>query len=254
MRRDAAHDTQESAMLDTTLPRRVLFGADGAGWSHPYGRAAFGVFYADGGDGADGGTDDGADDAGDDGGTDDDQDDDRDGDDQDDDQLGEKGRKALRALRKENRSLKAENRTLKSGTGKPAAKQDGRQGTGEGDDDPAEIRRLAREEAQAEVWADRVDAAAIAVAAGRLANPQLASRLLDLSDIPKNDKGRPDREAITELIDELLENEPYLAAKSATDTGRRFQGGADSGARKPAKKAAGSLGEAIEAKLAGKSG
>ncbi|MFJ2631066.1 hypothetical protein ACIO6U_03755 [Streptomyces sp. NPDC087422] len=247
-------------MLDTRLPRYLLT-LDGPGWSHPYPVGPFSpFFYKDGGDGGDdGGDDDGADDeGGKDDDSDDDQDDDRDGDDQDkdddgDDDLGEKGRKALRTLRRENRTLKAENRTLKgaASTKKPAAKD----GEGGKDDDQEEIRRQAREEAQAEVWADRVESAAIAAAAGRLANPQLAARLLDLSDVPKNDKGRPDREAITELIDELLEDEPYLAAKSATDTGgRRFQGGADGGARKPAKKSAKSLEEAVAAKLAGKSG
>lgn len=248
-------------MLDTRLPCYLL-ALDGPGWSHPYPTGPFSpFFYKDGGDGGDDGQgdDDGTDDKGDqDDDTDDDQDDDRDGDDQDDDGddgLGEKGKKALRALRKENRTLKAENRTLKgTSTGKKPSAKDGDDGK---DDDPEEIRRQAREEAQAEVWNDRVESAAIAVAAGRLANPQLAPRLLrdHLSDVPKDDKGRPDREAITELIDELLEDEPYLAAKSATDTGgRRFQGGADGGARKPAKKAAKSLEEAVAAKLAGKSG
>jgi hypothetical protein len=238
-------------MLETRLPRRLLLALDGPGWSHPYPAAPWSPLYADGGDGDDDGSQDDDSGADDKDGTDDDQDADRDGDDQDDDgdDLGEKGKKALRALRKENRTLKAQLRAPgRDAPKKPAAKDDGAK-----DDDPEEIRRQAREEAQAEVWNDRVESAAVAAAAGRLANPQLAARLLDLSDIPKNDKGRPDRDAISELIDELLEDEPYLAAPAKGD-GRRFQGGADGGARKPAKKAAASLGEAVAAKLAGTSG
>jgi hypothetical protein len=250
-------------MLDTTLPLHAVTGIQALGWRKP--RPSAGevdpqpIWPILGGDGTgdDGRDDDSRDDSGDtqDQDQDDSQDDDRDGDAQDDDtdaSLGEKGKKALRELRRENRQLKAQLRT------KPAA-TDGKPKTAKKDDDGAidadAIREQARQEAQAEVWNDRVEAAAVAAAAGRLANPQLAARLLDLSDIPENDKGRPDRAAITELIDELLEDEPYLAAKSATDdTGRRFKGGADAGARKPAKKAAANLGEAIAAKLAGTSG
>lgn len=208
---------------------------------------------SDGGEGGDGGDADAdADTDGNDG-----QDDAEDGaedsdgqDDADTKELGDKGRKALRELRRENRQLKAQLRTGARDATKGQGKKDGDQG----DDDPDTIRERAREEARAEVWGERVESAAIAAAAGRLANPQLAARLLDLSEIGENDKGRPDRNAISELIDELLEDEPYLAAKSATDTGRRFQGGADGGARKPTMKTAASLGEAVAAKLAGKSG
>lgn len=244
-------------MLKHTRTRMLAAVLDGGGWAHPY--ASPFVLYADGGgdggDGAgrtadDGGGDDGGD-QGDDG--DGDQDADRDGDDQDDDtdkDLGDKGKKALRELRRQNRELKAQ---LRQSGARDAAKTPTAK---DGDQEDADtIRERAREEARAEVWGERVESAAIAAAAGRLANPQLAARLLDLSDVGENDKGKPDREAITELIDELLEDEPYLAATSATgDKGRRFQGGADGGARKPTKKTAASLGEAVAAKLAGKSG
>ncbi|MGW2539428.1 hypothetical protein ACWC5I_00770 [Kitasatospora sp. NPDC001574] len=233
-------------MLDTTLPLHTLTGLRAVGWRGP----RFGedgpqpIWPIRGGDGTD---DDGQDDGdqGDDDETDDDQDDDRDGDDQDNEKdLGDAGKKALRELRKENRQLKAQ---IRQGTQQDKKKDDG--------DDPEALRTQAREEARAEVWTERVEAAAIAAAAGRLANPQLAARLLDLADIPTNDKGRPDREAISELIDDLLEDEPYLAAPSAKDTGgRRFQGDADSGARKTPKKSAASLGEAVAARLSGKSG
>lgn len=243
-------------MLNTRA-RTLATVLDGGGWAHPY--ASPFVLYADGGgDGGDGAgrsADDGGD--ADDGGQGDDgdgdQDGDRDGDDQDDDtekDLGDKGKKALRELRRENRTLKAQLRQQgnRDAAKKPAAK-DGDQG----DDDPEAIRERAREEARAEVWGERVEAAAVAAASGRLVNPQLAARLLDLSDVPEDDKGRPDRSAIAELIDELLEENDYLAAP-AKGEGRRFQGGADGGARKTPKKTAANLGEAVASALAGKTG
>ncbi|WP_050512972.1 hypothetical protein [Streptomyces sp. JS01] len=250
-------------MLNTRA-RTLAAVLDGGGWAHPY--ASPFVLYADGGgDGGDGAgrsADDGGD--ADDGGQGDDgdgdQDGDRDGDDPDDDtdkDLGDKGKKALRELRRENRTLKAQLRQHEKIVGaKPtSARRGGQGGDGDqGDEDPEAIRERAREEARAEVWTERVEAAAVAAAAGRLANPQLAARLLDLSDVGENDKGKPDRDAISELIDDLLEDEPYLAAQSAKDTGRRFQGGADGGARKTPKKTAANLGEAVANRLAGTTG
>ncbi|NUS53543.1 MAG: hypothetical protein HOV66_01585 [Streptomycetaceae bacterium] len=238
-------------MLDTTLPTHALTGLLAVGWrkARPGEDGPQPIWPIRGGDGT-GDDDQGDDDSGQDTGEDDadDQADDRDGGDQGDDDLGDKGKKALRELRKENRALRAQLRqTGEQGGRTPAKKNDG-------EDDAEALREQAREEARAEVWAERVEAAAIAAAAGRLANPQMAARLLDLSDIPKTDKGRPDREAISELIDELLEDEPYLAAQSARDTGRRFQGGADGGARKSPTKRAASLGEAVAARLAAQSG
>ncbi|MEU3255854.1 hypothetical protein [Streptomyces sp. NPDC006997] len=241
----------------TSVRTRTLAAALGASaWAHPYADPF--TCYADGGDGGGDGDQGGGDaDGGDDQDGDDDRDDDRDGDDQGDDadgDLGEKGKKALRALRRENRQLKAQLR--QAGSGAASSGGSGKGGStddGQGDDADA-IREQARAEARAEVWAERVEAAAIAQASGRLANPQLAARLLhdQLADIGEDDKGRPDKAAITELIDELLEDEPYLAVP-AKGAGRRFQGDADSGARKTTKKAA-SLGEAVANRLAGKTG
>ncbi|MFB8083697.1 hypothetical protein [Streptomyces sp. NPDC056013] len=238
--------------------RRMLAAiTDASAWAHPYADPF--TLYADGGaggDGDDGGQGDGSDsdDSGDTDGDGDRHGDGQDGDeddDQDDAKLGAKGIKALREMRRENRQLKAQLRQQGAkGTGRKPAAKDGDQ---DGDDtDPEAIRERAREEARAEVWTERVEAAAIAAASGRLANPNRVAQLLgeDLADIPKDDKGRPDREAISELIDDLLESDPYLAAPATGKGGRRFQGDADGGARKPAKKAAASLGEAVAARLA----
>ncbi len=235
------------------------------GWIHPYtdpftcyrdGGGDDGGGQGDNGDGdGDGDTDDGDDDDSDDDG--DDDQDDKDGD-QDDDKLGAKGIKALREVRRENRRLKAQLRERGDGdaSGRKQSAKDGKSDKGGDQDDAEAIREQARADARAEVWNERVEAAAIAEAAGRLANPSRVAALLgeDLADIPKDAKGRPDKEAISELIDELLETDPYLAVPAKGDTGRRFQGDADSGARKKTKKSAASLDEAIAAKFAGKTG
>ncbi|MFF1281057.1 hypothetical protein [Streptomyces sp. NPDC058299] len=246
-------------MLTRTRTHMLAAAAGAPGWAHPY--ASPFVLYADGGSA--GGDGDGGGQDGDDGGDDaDDQDDaDDEGDDSDgegdrdgadEDALGDKGKKALRELRRENRRLKSQLRQQDQGR-KPSAK-DGKGGD-EGEDDAETIRERAREEARAEVWTERVEAAAIAAAAGRLANPARVAQLLgdDLTDIPKDDRGRPDKAAISELIDDLLESDPYLAAPATGDR-RRFQGDADSGARKKTKKSAASLGEAVAARLAGTTG
>lgn len=245
-------------MLKHTRTRMLAAVIGEPGWAHPYSDPF--TCYADGGD-SDGGLGDDADGADDDGNGDDGDADGDDGgdqgdgkdDDQDDAKLGEKGVKALRELRRENRRLKAQLR--QQGNDDGGRKQSAKDGD-QGDDDAETIRERAREEARAEVWNERVEAAALAAAAGRLANPARVAQLLgdDLADVPKDDKGRPDKEAITELIDDLLDSDPYLAAPATGDKGRRFQGDADSGARKKTKKSAASLGEAVAARLAGKTG
>ncbi|MEW2161438.1 hypothetical protein AB0912_00275 [Streptomyces sp. NPDC007084] len=249
--------TLESAMLKHTRIRLLAAATGAPGWAHPYSDPF--TCYADGGDsegGGDGDGDAGGDDADDDDSDGDDGDaDDKDGDQDDEAKLGEKGLKALREVRRENRRLKAQLRERGDGdgSGRKASAKDGK----DRDQDDAEaIREQARADARAEVWTERVEAAAIASAAGRLANPSRVAALLgeDLADIPKDDKGRPDKDAISELIDDLLESDPYLAAPATGDKGRRFQGDADGGARKKTKKAAASLDEAIAAKFAGKSG
>lgn len=257
--------TLESAMLKHTRIRLLAAVTGAPGWAHPYSDPF--TCYADGGgsDG-DGGTDgDGDGDGGDDddsgdadGDGDDGDADDKDGE-LDDAKLGEKGIKALREVRRENRRLKAQLRERGDGdgSGRKTSAKDGKSGKDDdGQDDAETIREQARADARAEVWTERVEAAAIAQAAGRLANPSRVAALLgeDLADIPKDDKGRPDKDAISELIDDLLDSDPYLAAPATGDKGRRFQGNADGGARKNQKKTAASLDEAIAAKFAGKTG
>lgn len=65
------------------------------------------------------------------------------------------------------------------------------------------------------------------IAKGRLADPADALVYLDLEDFEVGDDGEVDSEAIEDAISDLLKRKPYLAA----DTGEKFRGGADQGAR-----------------------
>lgn len=67
-----------------------------------------------------------------------------------------------------------------------------------------------------------------AAAAGRLADPADALKLLDLSGFEVDDDGNVDEDAIAAAVAELVKNKPYLAAQG----GKRFEGAADGGARK----------------------
>jgi hypothetical protein len=71
--------------------------------------------------------------------------------------------------------------------------------------------------------------AVAAAAAGRLADPQDAMRLVDISDITVGDDGKVDSAKLKERIDKLLTDKPYLAASP----GGRSGSGAPSGARPP---------------------
>lgn len=62
-----------------------------------------------------------------------------------------------------------------------------------------------------------------AAAAGKLANPALAVKLIDLDSLEVDADGEVDEDAIAEAISALLEENPYLAAQGGTtqfDTAR----------------------------------
>lgn len=64
-----------------------------------------------------------------------------------------------------------------------------------------------------------------AAAAGKLADPADALRLLDLDDFDVDDDGETDAKAIAKAIDDLVKSKPYLAGKAGG------KGSADNGAR-----------------------
>lgn len=144
------------------------------------------------------------------------------------DALGDKGQKALRAMKdrvkaskKAEREAKAELERLKNSAGKTEEQLAEQQ------------QREQREAAILNKANERIVRSEIkSAAAGKLQNPALAIRLLDLSDFEVDEDGNVDEDEIAQAIDELLEREPYLAVQSGS--GPKFDSAR--GKRKVAKK------------------
>lgn len=162
---------------------------------------------ADGGDGQDGqggqgGDEDGQDDA----------------DPEGADDLGDKGKRALASMKGKWRSEREQRRDLQ----RRLAEKD-KDGDGDGSDD-AVTKATAAATAAANT---RIIKAEIRAAAARkLADPRDALRFLDLDQFEVDGDGEVDAEEITDAIESLIQEKPYLAAQG----GRRFQGGGDGGA------------------------
>jgi hypothetical protein len=139
------------------------------------------------------------------------------------DQLGDAGKKALDSMKSKWQKARDELKALKA-----------QQSAGKKDDDqqdPAELRKQLQAEARAEVLNERALDKVEAKAAKLFADPEdaralLASRVEDFVD-----DGQVDTDAIEEALKDLLKKKPHLAAATA----KRFQGGADGGARKGSK-------------------
>lgn len=87
-------------------------------------------------------------------------------------------------------------------------------------------RREAREEAQKSANERIARLEVKAALAGKVSNPALALRLIDISAIEVDADGEVDADAIDAAIATLLADAPELAVKAA-----RFQGGADQGTK-----------------------
>lgn len=136
------------------------------------------------------------------------------------DQLGDAGKKALDAMKAKWRTARDELRTLKS-----------QQAADKNDDqtqDQAELRKQLQTEARAEVLRERALDKVETKAAKLFADPEDARALLAGRVEDFVDDGQVDVDAINEALTDLLSKKPHLAAATA----KRFQGGADGGARK----------------------
>ncbi|QUI32443.1 hypothetical protein H9W91_17425 [Streptomyces alfalfae] len=159
---------------------------------------------ADGGDG-DGDTDGGDGDEG-------------DGDPEGADKLGDPGKRALASMKGKWRSERDKRRDLER---QLADKSSG------GDDDAV---KKATAAATAAANARILKAEIRAAAKGRLADPKDALTFLDLSAFEVDEDGQIDEDEITDAIEDLIKNKPYLAAATA----KRFQGTGDGGAARKA--------------------
>lgn len=85
-------------------------------------------------------------------------------------------------------------------------------------DEEAE-RRAAERERQADLKIVRSEV--IAAAAGKLANPRLAPRLLDLTEFEVDEDGDVDVASINAAIDRVIKENPYLRGGKADETSAR---------------------------------
>ncbi|MDG9705551.1 hypothetical protein [Streptomyces sp. DH37] len=206
-----------------TLPRRARTRLL-PGWFHPYAVGPWSpLLYADGGeeDGAAPGAE------GEDGtpGDTEPEGEGEEGDPEGADALGDPGKKALASMKERLKTERERRRELErqlAESAKPAAKDGEEAG-------PDAIRRQAESEATARANARIVKAEVKAAAAKKLTDPADALRFIDLEQFEVDEDGEVDAEEVADAIDDLLKRKPYLAAQSGT---KRFQGTADSGARK----------------------
>ena len=139
--------------------------------------------------------------------------------------LGDAGKKALDAMKAQLKAAKAEKaaaaaelKALKDAAelaNKPADEQERER-----------IRQEASAEATAKANQKLVNAELKAAATGKLANPELAQKLIDTSAISVDANGDVDTEAVADAITDLLSQYPSLAAQGGTrqfDSGRGKQ-------------------------------
>lgn len=132
-----------------------------------------------------------------------------------DEPLGDAGKRALESERESRKEAEARAK---------AAEKALRDASTEHERAIAEARAEARREILEEANSRLLRAEIKAAATGKLANPELAVRLLDMSTFKVADDGTVEVKAITTAIDKLLESDPYLKASTVTgsaDGGRQ---------------------------------
>lgn len=148
-----------------------------------------------------------------------DQDSDDDSDDDTDiegaDALGDRGKKALDAMKQKWRNERKSAREIRREFEEFKRKQES---AGKPDDEQAIESARAEARAEATSAANRriVRSEAKAAAAGKLADPGLISKLADLDDIEVDDDGNVDQDALNDAIEQVLESYPSLAAQRST--------------------------------------
>lgn len=140
-------------------------------------------------------------------------------------QLGDAGKKALDSMKEKWKSERDKRRDLERQLSERDKPAEGEQ------PDPDALVRQAEQAVQAR-YNDRIIRAEVkAAAAGKFADPADAYKFLDLGQFEVDADGNVDADEVADAIADLLQSKPYLAAQGGTPT-KRFQGTADSGARK----------------------
>lgn len=141
------------------------------------------------------------------------------------DQLGDPGKKALDSMKDKWKSERDRRRELERQLAERDKPADGDA------PDPEAIVRQAEQAALAKYNSRIVRAEVKAAAAGKLADPADAYKFLDLDQFEVDADGNLDADEVADAIADLIKSKPYLAAQGGPPT-KRFQGTADSGARK----------------------
>lgn len=177
-------------------------------------RAQFGdaVMMADEEDPAENQADEDADDSAD---EDDSDDSEADGENDADAELGDKGKRALDAMKAK---MRAAQKDAKAAKAEAAALRSEKASVGKSADEQALDAARAEATATALATANKriIRSEVKAAAAGKLANPALAVRLIDLDDFEVDDDGNVDEDEIAEAIEDLLKENPYLAAQGGS--------------------------------------
>lgn len=126
-----------------------------------------------------------------------------------DEPLGEAGKRALDAERKRNADLDKELKATK------AELDQFRQSQMSETEKAIEAARREGEQSADERWRKQAGELAVAAAAaGRFADPEDAARFI--GDVPFDENGQVDRDALKQRIDEVLAAKPYLGAAAGT--------------------------------------
>lgn len=137
--------------------------------------------------------------------------------------LRDEGKKAIDAMKAERNQAREDAKRLQAELAQLKAKEEGREAEYQAEQE----RQKVKDDALA-LANDRIRKAEIrALATGKLADPNDALQFLDLSSIEVSDDGSINSALAEQLITDLLNSKPYLAAQS----GKRFEGNADGGPR-----------------------
>lgn len=140
-----------------------------------------------------------------------------------DESLGDAGKKALDAMKADRNKYRDELKQLREEFGTFKARAEGK----EAEHAAAVEQQRVKDEALSAANLKIAKANLRAEAAGKLADPTDALTFIDPSEFEVDDDGNVDPAALTAAVEDLIKNKPYLAAQ-----GKRFEGGADGGARK----------------------
>ena len=129
--------------------------------------------------------------------------------------LGDKGKKALDAMKARLKAAKTAEKEAKAETARLRAEKEA-SGKAPEEQSLDAARREATEQALSAANKKILRSEVKAAAAGKLANPALAVKLIDLDSLEVDEDGNVDEEALAEAISDLLQENPFLAAQGGT--------------------------------------